>query len=96
MPSRRVRDGIGDGHQDGRDERRDIDCQAQAEDEDTGQYLGEVVPGLADAGEQYQPAAMTTGPRLICNRGPIRVARAPDRADSANMIVVAGSSAMPA
>ncbi len=39
---------------------------------------------------------MTRGPTVICNRGPIRAASAPDRADSASMITVIGSSEMPA
>ena len=39
---------------------------------------------------------MTTGPTLICSRGPIRAASAPERADSSNMTNVTGSSEMPA
>ena len=39
---------------------------------------------------------MMTGPTVICSRGPIRPASAPDRADSKSMITVIGSSEMPA
>ncbi len=42
------------------------------------------------------PAAITRGPMVICSRGPIRAARAPERADSASMITVTGSREMPA
>ena len=38
----------------------------------------------------------STGPTLICSRGPIRAARAPDRRDRASVIAVTGSSEMPA
>ena len=39
---------------------------------------------------------MTTGPTDICSRGPIRAASAPEREDSASMMNVTGSSAVPA
>ena len=39
---------------------------------------------------------MTSGPTVICSRGPIRAASAPDRADSTSMITVTGSSEIPA
>ena len=37
----------------------------------------------------------TTGPTLICSRGPMRVASRPDRDDNTSMITVSGSSAIP-
>src|SRR5215467_5487070 len=42
-----------------------------------------------------RPAPVTTGPALICKRGPIRVASCPERADSASMITVSGTNARP-
>ena len=42
------------------------------------------------------PAAITSGPTVICSRGPIRAESAADRADKASMIAVSGSSAVPA
>ena len=39
---------------------------------------------------------MITGPAVICSRGPILAASAPDREDSSSMITVTGSSEMPA
>ncbi len=42
-----------------------------------------------------RPTPTTTGPALICRWGPIRAASFPDRADSASMMVVSGSSARP-
>ena len=39
---------------------------------------------------------MSTGPTVICSRGPIRAASAPDRARQRSMITVTGSSEMPA
>ena len=43
-----------------------------------------------------RPPAATSGPAVICSRGPIRSASAPDRADRASMISVNGSSEAPA
>ena len=42
------------------------------------------------------PAPTTTGPTDICRRGPIRVARAPERAEKASMRAVRGRSELPA
>jgi len=42
-----------------------------------------------------RPAPITTGPTLICRRGPIWVASLPERADSASMMTVSGSRASP-
>ncbi len=41
-------------------------------------------------------AAMTSGPTVICSRGPIRAASAPEREESRSMMKVTGSSAVPA
>ena len=41
------------------------------------------------------PSPKIIGPTLICRRGPIRADRAPERADSASMMKVTGSSAAP-
>ena len=42
------------------------------------------------------PAPTTTGPTAIWSRGPIRDARAPERAEKASMITVRGSREVPA
>ena len=43
-----------------------------------------------------RPAASTSGPAVSWNRGPIRCATSPDRADNNSMSTVAGRSAVPA
>jgi len=42
------------------------------------------------------PAPTTTGPTLICRRGPIFAASCPDRPDNSSMTTVSGISAAPA
>ena len=42
------------------------------------------------------PTATSNGPTVICRRGPMRAASAPDRADSASMRIVMGKLAAPA
>jgi hypothetical protein len=44
----------------------------------------------------FSPADEATGPTDICSRGPMRAASAPDGAESASMITVSGSIAVPA
>ena len=42
------------------------------------------------------PAPTTTGPTTIWRRGPIRVARAPERAEKTSMMAVRGRREIPA
>ena len=42
------------------------------------------------------PAATSSGPTVICSRGPMRAANAPERADRASMSTVMGKVAAPA
>ena len=42
------------------------------------------------------PTATSSGPTVICRRGPIRAAIAPDRAESASIRIVIGKLAAPA
>jgi len=42
-----------------------------------------------------RPTPATTGPTVSCSRGPILAASSPERADSASMMTVSGSSARP-
>ncbi len=47
-------------------------------------------------GSSTMPAPTTTGPTAICRRGPMRAARAPERAEKASMMAVRGRSELPA
>ena len=42
------------------------------------------------------PTATNSGPTVICSRGPMRAASAPERADNASISPVIGSVAAPA
>ena len=88
--------GVGGG-EDGRRDRRDDEGEAEAEDDDGRQDRGHVArrPGSIWAISSI-PSAITSGPTVSGIRGPIRWARAPERAENSSIRSVTGSEAAPA